>query len=96
MNHIVCNDTQLASSYNVRIVLLCAEWVPNRMSVPVVGCLFLLGGRVILVLIARATLVQVNIYCDFSRKNVWLDLWLRVALFMSSTHDWVLDGSMYC
>ena len=31
-----------------------------------------------------------------SPKNIWLELWLRVAMFMSSGYDWVLDGSIYC
>ena len=73
MNHIICNDKQLAGSHNVRIVLLCAEWVSDRVSFPAAECLFLLGVAVgvILVLITRASIVQVNIYCDFSRKKMF-------------------------
>ena len=70
VNHIMCNVKQLAGSHNVRILLLSAEWVSHRLSFPAAGYLFLLGVAVgvILVLITRASIVQVNIYCVFSLK----------------------------
>ena len=93
VNHIICNDKQLAGSHNVRKVLLCAEWVHGRL--PRRG-VFSSWGPCDSCFDCKSHPLSSQYLLWLSQKNIRLELWLRVAMFMSSGYDWVLDGSIYC